>query len=426
MAQTILQPEPQTAIKTTTLQDFRLSNEFWSDFTSRYWNRTATCFRQTLLAPIASRSEMLQILKSAAAAYRSNGLPRLMEVYINGGKQTTDLSPYLVSEVESSLGEYYARINANSLIDEFTLSLYACQVYAPARALWQRARAFLEGLYSRVGLTVAHADLDVFIGNYRHTPAGIHRDDAANFSFVIDGCKEMLFWPPEAIRSHPNTRDHSKFAGCQTLRGEPGDIIFWPPQYWHMAVSTEGWSVTLNLALYTGRPFSAILSALASHKKIKSFVPVHTVPAAQEQFKLPEELTSELDVFQEVACDPSLADSVLELWARRVSAGGFASVPTETQVGEIFDDDLIRREVDFPIVTCPLPGGRLLIAVNGHAVTCKDDGKVVSLIRELNRLTESTVGHVLDLVHEDTRTRASIRKLLTQLESFGAFEINRK
>jgi hypothetical protein len=107
--------------KDPVLQDFRLSNDFWNNFISFHWNRTATCLRQVFAAPIASRLEILEILKSAAAAYRDNSMPRLMEVYINGGKQNTDLSQYLVFEQESSLEEY--------------------------------------------------ADLDIFIGNYRHTPA---------------------------------------------------------------------------------------------------------------------------------------------------------------------------------------------------------------------------------------------------------------
>ena len=381
-------------------------------------------YRQIFPEKLCSGAEILEILKCSAAAFRENRLNRRMEVYLDRGKHEIDIGQYLAFRSDLSLQEYYDRIDSESCGREFTLAVFGCQVYEAASELWKRARAFLEGLYAQVGWTVGHADLDLFVGNYRRTPAGIHRDAAANFSFVIDGSKEMVFWPGDAISSRPNTADYLKFDNRILFQGTPGDMMFWPPEYWHMAVSDAGWSATLNLAIYITVPFSELLSAVRANKRLSTFCSPPQ-PCAEPGFvdvPLPESLVDEVEVYRDAVNDPGLLDSLRELWVRRVSAGGFTSVPKQKPVACLSVADIICKG-DFPIVICRLTDRRLLISANGHAIKCSNDERIISLVKALNAVRSSSVAAVLDEITDDPDVRQSLCTIIRQCESFGALTI---
>src|SRR5207245_3009425 len=98
-----------------------------------------------------------------------------------------------------------------------------------------------------------HADVELFVSNNRLTPFGIHRDPASNFTLVVQGRKRMRLWP-EAFFTRRPPMDAESYAAhlgqALTLEGEPGDLLYWPSSYWHVAESDGDLSVTMNICLY--------------------------------------------------------------------------------------------------------------------------------------------------------------------------------
>jgi len=404
--------------------EFKLPTSFWEDFVRSQWKQGPVLLPQVFPEPLASVQEITSILRHTADAYRRRVLRTNMSLYVNRGKLEADIEHYLITSGDSTFAEYCERIDRDPLVKEFTLSLFGCQVYHPA--LWARTRTFLEGLYAQTGYVIGHADVDIFVGNYRRTPVGIHRDAASNFSFVVHGKKEMMFWPPEAISRDPHSCADRNFPGSTPIQGSRGDIIFWPFDYWHIATSDVGWAVTLNVAIYLTGPFALLLRGLGSDPRLKalpSSMDSGSATDGPEEHSLPQGLRHGLDLYRGALNHQSLDDTLSELWIRRVSAGGFASVPPPGPLQSISEDDIIAGSVTFPIVAIPTSDGRLLVSANGHVVACNHIDKVAHLIHVLNSTSGCCVGDLLNEIAVNTSMRANLLRLLAHLESFGAFSV---
>jgi len=408
--------------------DFVLSETFWTDFVNSTWNQFPVLFKRMFPQLIAGKEDVFQLMYTAGQNYRANSTLSTMNVYVNGGMRMSDLQPYLVRADEVTLQQYCERVAGLSEVQQFTFVLYGCQLYH--RELWMRCRRFLRGLYEKIGLPAGHVDLDIFVGKYRRTPTGIHKDAAANFSFVVQGRKKMAFWPSEAFPKSPATADYTRYEnGRIVLEAEVGDVIFWPPQYWHMAFSEEpDWSVTLNLALYLNRNALAFVNhAFAFDRNGSNLLQGFKAPSLYQPPDVPEvpqQLQKELQLYRNIIRDESLENAVYELWARRLSADGFNPVPPSLPAQDIDECDIVERSSAFPIVLVRLFNGQAIVAANGHAVWSSDFDVAAQIVHELNCSRAIQVRELIGK-SDHQRTKLFACKLLSKLESFGALTVKR-
>lgn len=133
--------------------------------------------------------------------------------------------------------------------------------------LWNGASGFLDQLYSHIGFPVGGALMDLFYGNYRSSFFRLHKDTQEIFAFIVSGKKRIYAWPfdtlspflSEEIRRTSNLPHHTDLnfqdyldsAVC--LDAEPGDIIYWPAEYWHIAAAAtadKSFTAMLSLGLF--------------------------------------------------------------------------------------------------------------------------------------------------------------------------------
>jgi len=117
----------------------------------------------------------------------------------------------------------------------------------------RRVQQFLRPLRKLIKLGAKSKTL-LFIGDYQRTPVGIHKDQHGTFVFVIEGRKRFRTWPGSFFPDEKFTRQLSyrKFLGdAITLEGTAGDLIYWPSSYWHIGESIGGFSISLNIGVFS-------------------------------------------------------------------------------------------------------------------------------------------------------------------------------
>ena len=399
--------------------------EFWEEYIATTWNQRARLIERMFNRNVADADRVFRIMQAAADHYRAGGNPN-MSLYKNRGMIMADREPFLPAADDVSFESYCRRIDAKGM-DEFTFMLFSCQLYD--EELWAWGRRFLQGLYDRVGIPADHVDLDLFVGNYRRTGFGIHTDAAANFSFPIYGHKVMALWRGNTFAARPRTTEYSPFEKNRViLEADPGDMMFWTPEYWHVGIAEEpGWSATLNLALYIKRdPLSTVNKAFSLDKKAARRKQATDPPEvfAANATGVPAEITEELRVLREMVNDQSLEDTLSEWWVRKLSSGGFNPVPAQKPVQLVHEEDELDRG-EFPIEIVRLADGRAIIGANGHALTHHSYEETFPLVRELNSASGVRVGDLLEQLNVPVEDCHVYCKLLAQLESFRAFTVGR-
>lgn len=151
----------------------------------------------------------------------------------------------------------------------------AAPYFAWARDVQSRDRGLFETLVealaprsARSGLNAGPTEAEVFFGDYRCTPGGIHREACSNLHLVLAGEKTMHFWPevwsppPGAARRAtraegtataeeylPGLDPADVLSHAVSMTGSAGDGFAWTAGTWH-AASTRGPALALNIASY--------------------------------------------------------------------------------------------------------------------------------------------------------------------------------
>jgi hypothetical protein len=127
----------------------------------------------------------------------------------------------------------------------------------------------LEPWFARQGLPRGETEAEIFLGRYRSTPGGIHREGCANLHLVLDGTKNMHFWTaphwpePQARRRIDAAPGHGTeeeyllgldpaehLGQALSLHAGPGQGFAWPAGTWHVGDSPHCISIALNIAAY--------------------------------------------------------------------------------------------------------------------------------------------------------------------------------
>lgn len=131
---------------------------------------------------------------------------------------------------------------------------------------WWFMRRVLAGIFAATGFPPAGASLELFAGAYHRGFFGVHKDDQDVVTFVLEGRKRFLLWPFEYFAGRPDfpsgggERGHiftnldpgPHRADALVLEGGPGDLLFWPAEWWHLAEGDGAHATSLGLGLFRG------------------------------------------------------------------------------------------------------------------------------------------------------------------------------
>jgi hypothetical protein len=436
------------------MTSYRLSSEFWRSFAASTWEREPRVYRGLfggrLLCP---EEELFRVIAEETARYAqvagSSAHGRRCRLSVDRSEviEPLDLLP------RAGDGDFHGwsrRMYREIPGRDFSLNMSSIQ--AGSTLLYGRYRQFLAGLFEEIGLPPGHVDSDVFIGDYRETPFGVHKDIVGNFSFLVSGPKRLLLWPYETLLPYvrgtidPRPLDYAlPLATFQDIReepivleGVPGDVFYWPGHFWHCAEGGGTLSVTNNLAiLLRGSPLSETFRSnlLAALRPLAgtSFFPIDPPRRRGLAMDMPGPLRA---AAQRAAAElRSSLDGPLErelelTWLRYVSGGGFLQVPPPCEPPPLGDRDAVAAPEDAGLVWRRLAGGEIAVAANGHATCFADSAR---LVRALELLLGGGAHRVGALVGRDDDspdagtgrdTGEDVRRLLSALGAGRALAIH--
>jgi hypothetical protein len=226
-----------------------------ADFVARSWEREVTLLPGATTAPFVSEMDLFSALVAAAGPNETDLVASDYVVWI-GGRLQPRPRDYSALPSDGSLRGYLMRLSAAAGDEEFTVLLP--NPHRLNSGLRQRVTGFARMLTAHSGIPCGGFDSGVFLGRYGRTPFGVHRGQMSVLTFPVVGSKRFLLWPRCYGEIHRDIQDSLNYdAHRQTamvLTVAPGDIGYWPADYWHIADGDVAYSAALNIGLWWDRP----------------------------------------------------------------------------------------------------------------------------------------------------------------------------
>jgi hypothetical protein len=236
------------------LAEYALSQHFWRQFKTKNWDaELPTVLKRPFQSQILKEDEIF----SGLLEYRrrvTEGDLSSFHFYAGTervGKSLLDLHRWLPLDGERTFQEYLKRVTAQVEGRGFCANICGFHRFV-GFDFWNRLRSFLSGFDRGVGVPAGAVSADLFFGDYRMTPFGVHRDPSSVFSFALQGTKKIRTWPLESFSSEHVGNYRLKLGESTLHEAQQGDVIFWPSSSWHVGEGDGSSAVSLSLCLGHG------------------------------------------------------------------------------------------------------------------------------------------------------------------------------
>lgn len=380
------------------------SKGFWDRFISEYWNRKPGIFDCPTKRPIVSHDRLMAHLHETVHSCLSD-YDGSLRLYVGGRLSRGWPDEAMLASIRST--------DCNSYFEELTRKLGGESVgliindfARHDRELWLRLRLFAHGLHRRVGLPARLVHTGLFAGNYSATPFGIHRDASGGFMFAVRGRKTVALWPfdyfekkgikPIDDRIYDDPQAYLDDAVVLSI--EPGQVIYWPSSYWHVALSaTQESHLAVTLGDWDMREHSIemakVIGALIAQELGSRNIRTKNWEQAAG---LPADIQSLSQIVEAMALSGGFRNGLAVSWLKQASAGGYVRVPSLVSDRYLTVDDNIKRQ--FPVFCHSTDFGFFAFA-NGHVFHTS----VPFAPELLNRICESKWTSVDSLVRGEAR-----------------------
>jgi ribosomal protein L16 Arg81 hydroxylase len=228
-----------------------LSPRFWTRFAKQHWEKRPIVLRRPFDTPLTTTAQLFRGLISARQELAGKERRHLRlfagdEIYFSRVKRN------LPRRADASFDGYCKRMKQSHKNARFGLVVVDYPSFDAQ--IRNRVEKFLRPLKELVASGINSKTL-LFLGDYERTPIGIHKDPHGTFVFVIEGRKRFRSWPsdffPDAKKITGCLRYRQFLDGATTLEGTAGDLIYWPSSYWHIGEPVGGFSITLNVGMFS-------------------------------------------------------------------------------------------------------------------------------------------------------------------------------
>jgi 50S ribosomal protein L16 3-hydroxylase len=414
---------------------YALPDEFWSSFHGNNWEKKGAVIPRPFSVPLASPAESFACLVAASDRFRAGDRSVQLEFCIEHAQVHADVGRLLPEASDWSAEGYAARVTP--LVGGRRFGLVVEDVQAYDSTLWLRLRDFLGGLFAHTGLPGDGCKATVFLGNYDRTPFGLHRGDSANFMFVVDGMKRMRTWPDAYFQGKADLTYSTAYsqhnAESIVMDAQPGDIIFWPSDYWHIGESVDGrMSSAVSVALFmTPRPAADVVaraSRLVQQHMGEAEVSRPPNDSAHHMERITRHAARAREALTAAASDAALEEALRVDMLDRLTAFGFARPPRPLPHRPLAADDILRANPDYPILWMASDDDDIVCSASGHSFKVSASPHVTGLIASLNT---GEPHRVRDLVEQFSgvveangvlfeTSPTSVQRLLERLVSFRA------
>lgn len=350
---------------------FTLSSSFWKRFYAQYWGKKPVVIRDPFQKLILTPQQILESMPASVA--RSRKKTPMEITFLTGERKLARraMGDWFPDGKDATMKHYLDRTRRR--LAQLGEERFACAVgefYIDAGwERWTRLRTFLSGLNAAGNYPGCYANMHVFMGNNPVSYMGVHRDLFDVFCFIIDGNKRFRVWPHGYFDHHPDRKifEYDEYKKDSILlEGKPGDILYWPKSYWHVAEIDSDHAISLSLLVGT-------VGTLSKENRIN----IQSASLFQKVFDRRSFMPLSSEMY--IQADPLLP----VLWERR--------------------------------------GRELHVSACGHSLSLPYRKELTMLLGKLNRGSKLRVGSLLKgLVDEEAG-----RFLLHSLYSFRAFEKTR-
>lgn len=401
-------------------------HEFWAHFAATVWGKTPAVLRPPFDAALGTPEEVFKAATEAARRYASPNLPPRVRAYL-GATEQRDAAPFLPDPADVSLDGYLRRVRQVPGDDGFGVMVN--QFQSTDDVIWNRVTRFLGGLQRAVGAAIGGSHLDLFVVNQRCGFIGVHKDSQDVFTTVVSGRKRMLLWPFERLRDRTGQGELLRLRGWKlgqicddalrveaiVLDAEPGDIMYWPADYWHNSEADGEPVVTMALGVVrTADP--SRFAQMATDALVRQ----QTTPGpAAPDLSLAgfEGAMNWLDAaIADAFADPRYRDQLENTFLRWLTACGFEEVPGLARASELRDETWLSG-CGAPMFVHHSRRGALAIWSHGHALELPGHPALLRLCDEIQRKDCFRVGAFLDeaVANEPPDRRDATRRKLAAL-----------
>lgn len=404
------------------------SKKFWENFVREYWKKQPGVFHSVHQPLIQTEEQIYEGLLDVSATLRE-GKVATIRFYIEHSSLQVNLLEYLPLPADGSLTNYLQRIRGK--VDNRSFALVTNKFHLHQPNLWLCLRQIFYEFYLLVGIpedTVVAA----FVGNYATTPFGVHTDSDSTFYFILKGHKRVHLWPYEFAKEH-NAPWPQRVAGGSTdylryldeaitLEGNPGDLLYWPAHYWHVAESDDCDSVTLSIGM--PKPSSCFVGDMLA-EKIRERIPnytemMHSVlmsPAMYDKLVLPAPIVRAKKEYENTLSN--MNDDLQEHWLNRISSLGYRYVPTPRTWVSLLDHDWLTA-IPGSLVCFQRAEQEFLCSSLGHSFRLPYHPKLKDL---LNCIAKGGRWQVIELFKKYTDEALTERGLRTLLEKLNSLRV---
>lgn len=392
------------------------SHPFWSELALARGRAVPAAFRAPLGELVATEEELFEALKEAARSTIARANGPLIRLYAN--RRFVPTEPGLLPDERDPSMEAYVR-RLDQTLGETGLVVNDLQAATPEA--WRSAVRVCAGIQRALGLTPGGFSFDLFTGAYRSGFFGVHKDDQEVVTFIVRGRKRFLLWPYEVLADQRGVPDNAEdkavlltdldYASLReraiVIEGGPGDVLYWPASYWHVAESDGGLCTTVGLGLFARNRPTRLLDEAVQELVDEGALPKpgQLPPPAGDATEL---LHTALQGIASTLDHPALNRRLEEKLLAFTTSFGFRTVLPPT--GDATLPEQVRL-LEPGMVAWTLQGDVLLWSVAGAVYRYP---AVEGLVRTLERLAGGATLDVSDLARElaDQVEPAALRHML--------------
>lgn len=416
------------------MKETRLDDTFWSRFAKNNWERKPLMLRniKSDLLELDESEIFKLIVKAADRSRREKNL--LGFKFFVGGIRSSDVETLFVLPRKSDKSFLGYNERMERMYQDYCLVCdELLQVNREKQSLLTQ---FTRDLYRHVGFSNRFAEMGLYLGNYRKTPFGVHRDLCGVFSFPVVGTKKFRAWSPEYVAKNPALEQSFRYskhnAESLVLEGEVGDMMYWPSASWHIAESNGSFSATWSLGVWVDRPTSELVSetlVTLLTDKMDERISASTISVSDKSERAgPDgEVRSVPDVFDAAIATlkqltrEDLHSAFRATWLKRLSGSGLKTL-AKSDAPFAMNKTLKLREVNAPILWTLLSDSKnkrfkFSYAFGDSGLNSSTSRELLKLIKSLNAGATVEAAKVLN-----GKNKLVNSKSLKLLGDAGAFQ----
>lgn len=405
-----------------------LENFSWEIFFKDYWDKYPVLIKKPFAETIISKSDLLLLFQLQTKKILSGKTAELTfydkhRVSLSGTtaskRYLTGMEPYLPGSDWQDLDSYLKWLATHKRYEEFCIYVNSPHTH---QHIWEKMRAYFKVIFESTPMSPAGMNTDIFIGNYKKTNFGAHKDQLSNFMFMVFGCRRMLLWSDDVWKRQLKNPNDDKFVlqDYEIFRTEsievnlePGDLLYWPSEYWHVGENDGNLSGSINidyvqpsLAIDLDTVLQNAVSKIAKqeskkHRKNHDLDFYRFQPNADGQMDIPNNLVTRYEFLVDNFDDNRIYRFFLESeWLRKLSAMGFNKALSIREPVELTSDTIIYSDSDFPILYKPMDE-KVIISHSGALLLVNFHPMLFRLISKINTGIMVSLKELFSLTVED-------------------------